>query len=44
MAKWKCTVCEYIYDEEMEGKNFDDLPSDWSCPVCGAPKTAFIKV
>lgn len=44
MAKWKCTICEYIYDEEEEGKKFEDLTSDWVCPVCGAPKTSFIKI
>ena len=41
MAKWKCTVCGYIYDEEKEGKKFSDLSPDWLCPICGAPKSAF---
>lgn len=42
MAKYRCTVCNYIYDEEIEGKKFSDLPDDWRCPVCNAPKTAFV--
>ena len=40
--KLRCTVCNYIYDEEKEGVAFGDLPSDWVCPVCSAPKSAFI--
>lgn len=37
----RCTVCNYIYDEEKEGVKFSDLPDNWVCPVCGAPKSAF---
>jgi pyruvate oxidase len=52
MAKWKCSVCGYIYDEVMgdplagaaAGTKFADLPLDWTCPVCGAPKDAFTLV
>ena len=52
MAKWKCTVCGYIFDEEKgdpqagaaAGTKFADLPPDWTCPVCGAPKDAFIRL
>ncbi|MFX1355195.1 MAG: rubredoxin, partial [Promethearchaeota archaeon] len=42
MKKYRCTVCNYIYDEAREEKKFADLPPEWVCPVCGAPKTAFI--
>jgi pyruvate oxidase len=42
MAKWRCTVCNYIYDEEKKGVRFDDLSSDWICPICAAPKSAFV--
>ena len=42
MAKYRCTVCNYVYDEVKEGKKFSDLPKEWICPVCGAPKTAFV--
>lgn len=44
MVKWKCTVCNYIYDEEKEGKKFKDLSPSWVCPVCGAPKSAFVRI
>jgi len=41
MKKWKCSVCGYIYDESKEGIPFEKLPEDWTCPQCGAPKSAF---
>ena len=22
---------------------FEELPDDWTCPICGAPKDVFIK-
>ncbi|MBT0159304.1 thiamine pyrophosphate-binding protein [Candidatus Bathyarchaeota archaeon A05DMB-2] len=42
MAKYRCTVCNYVYDEDKEKIKFSDLPKEWVCPVCGAPKTAFV--
>jgi rubredoxin len=41
MRKWKCTVCGYIYDENKESIPFEEFPADWTCPQCGAPKSAF---
>jgi pyruvate oxidase len=41
MRKWKCSVCGYIYDESREGTPFEELPEGWTCPRCGAPKSAF---
>ncbi len=38
---YRCTVCGYVYDEEKEGTPFDQLPDEWTCPVCNAPKDAF---
>lgn len=38
MAKYKCSVCGYVYDEEKEGKPFSDLEK---CPVCGQAATVF---
>jgi len=40
VSKWTCT-CGYVYDPEVEGINFEDLPDDWVCPVCGMPKSSF---
>ena len=42
LARFRCTVCNYIYDEAKEGKKFSDLPKEWVCPVCGAPKSSFV--
>ena len=43
-AKWRCTVCGYIYDPaENDGVPFERLPSTWKCP-CGAPKSKFVKI
>ncbi|MEM2925178.1 MAG: rubredoxin [Methanocellales archaeon] len=52
MAKWKCSICGYIYDPAIGdpdgnipiGTAFEDLPADWVCPICGAPKDAFEEV
>ena len=42
--KYKCTVCGYIYDDEKESVKFEDLPDDWTCPLCGVSKDLFEKV
>ena len=44
MKKYRCTICGYIYDEAKEQVKFADLPDDWTCPLCGAPKSAFEEV
>jgi rubredoxin len=49
MEKWKCTVCGYIYDPETgdpdngvaPGTPFENVPDEWVCPICGAPKDQF---
>jgi len=42
MMKFRCTVCNYIYDEAKEGREFSTLTYDWTCPVCNALKIAFV--
>ena len=44
MSQWRCTVCNWIFDEEKEGRKFEDLPADWVCPICNAPPSAFVKL
>lgn len=39
--KYICTICGYIYDETEQSTKFADLPDSWTCPLCGAPKSAF---
>ncbi len=41
MAKYKCSVCGYIYDEEKEGVPFSELKE---CPVCHVPASKFVKI
>jgi len=43
-AKYECAACGFVYDEEKEGKKFDEMPDDWVCPVCGAEKDDFYKL
>lgn len=49
MKKYVCDVCGYVYDPAegdpdngiSPGTPFEELPSDWVCPVCGADKSNF---
>ncbi len=51
-GKYVCDVCGYVYDPAVgdpengvpPGTQFQNLPSDWVCPVCSAPKTEFSPV
>ncbi|MBU1003821.1 MAG: rubredoxin [Proteobacteria bacterium] len=51
MDRYVCTICGYVYDPTEgdpdggidPGVKFKDLPEDWVCPVCGAPKDQFEK-
>ena len=42
MKKYVCDVCGYIYDPaENDNVAFEDLPAEWTCPVCGVGKDHF---
>ena len=49
MKKYICGNCGFIYDEAeglpgdgiAPGTLWADLPEDWECPICGAPKSEF---
>lgn len=49
MDKYRCIICDYIYDPALgdpdhgiaPGTSFDDIPDDWSCPLCGVDKSNF---
>ena len=49
MKKYRCKVCGWIYDEAkgdpdngiVPGTRFEDLPAEFICPLCGAPKEEF---
>lgn len=40
--KYVCSICGYVYDEAREATPFGQLPDSWVCPLCGAPKSAFV--
>lgn len=39
MAKYKCSVCGYIYDEEKEGVPFSQISE---CPMCKQSRDVFV--
>lgn len=49
MKKYVCTLCGYVYDEELgdpdsgiaAGTKWENVPEDWVCPICGADKDSF---
>ena len=49
MNKYRCIICDYIYDPELgdpnngiaAGTSFEDIPDDWNCPLCGVDKSNF---
>ncbi len=50
--RYRCKVCGYIYDSRYgdpdsgiePGTPFDDLPFQWTCPICGAQRDQFEQV
>lgn len=50
--KYQCSVCGYIYDPEEgdphggipPGTAFEDIPEDWTCPICGVSKKDFFLI
>ena len=51
MNKYICKICGFVYDEAVgmsdngiaPGTKWEDLPADWTCPLCGADKSQFEK-
>lgn len=49
MEQYICTNCGYIYDPEQgdetqgipPGTSFDQLPENWTCPICYVSKDQF---
>lgn len=47
--KYQCIICGFIYNPEEgdpdsgipPGTEFEDIPEDWMCPVCGVTKQDF---
>lgn len=46
---WECIICGWLYDESLgcpedgiaPGTRWEDVPEDWTCPVCGVSKQDF---
>lgn len=49
MRSWECVLCGFVYDEAQglpedgiaPGTRWEDVPADWTCPDCAAPKADF---
>ena len=47
--KYRCMECEHLYDEAKgdpdsgfpPGTLWSEIPDNWACPICGAPKSFF---
>ena len=52
MAKYKCKICGYVFDEDAieeglnipDGTKFEDLPASFKCPKCRMAKAMFEKI
>ena len=52
MKAFTCVLCGYEYDPKkgdpengiLPGTDFEDLPEEWVCPLCGASKEDFEEV
>ncbi len=50
--QFACSVCGHVYDEEKgdpdngiaPGTAWEEVPEDWVCPECDAPKSFFKEV
>ena len=46
VKKYICSICNYVYDPVIGDPNsgvrpgilFEELPKEWTCPICGATK------
>lgn len=49
MKQYVCTICGFVYDEAAgipdmgiaPGTKWEELPENWTCPMCGAAKSEF---
>lgn len=49
MKSYMCVICGFVYDEAdglpeegiAPGTTWEDVPSSWICPDCGARKEDF---
>lgn len=49
MTRYVCKLCGYVYDPAegdpdsgiKPGTAWEDVPPEWTCPLCGASKDDF---
>ncbi len=49
MRRFVCSICGSVYDEAegcpkkgiAPGTKWEDVPADWTCPICGVGKDMF---
>ncbi len=49
LCTWMCLICGWVYDEAAgapddgiaPGTRWADVPTNWTCPDCGARKEDF---
>ena len=39
--KYRCKICGYIFDEEVENKQWEEVPDSFVCPMCFVGKAMF---
>lgn len=52
LARYECGICWQVYDPEVgdmvaqipPGVAFEDLPEEWCCPNCEAPRHKFMRL
>jgi rubredoxin len=52
MGQWHCDLCGFTYEEKTglpsediaPGTPWEQVPTDWTCPDCSAPKSDFTPV
>ena len=50
--QWVCVICGWVYDEAAglpdegiaPGTRWEDVPTDWRCPLCDVGKDEFVLV
>ena len=51
MKTYVCSVCGYVYDPAVgdpdngvaAGTPFEEIPEDWTCPLCSVDKSNFVE-
>ncbi len=39
MTVYRCTICDTLFDEDKDGRKWEQLADDWACEVCDSGKT-----